>query len=70
MIPGASTSQGTASVLALRQALQSQIYGLAAMDPVVMGLVMIILGLIALAACALPARRAARVDPVTVLNQQ
>ena len=34
------------------------------------GIVMLTLGLIALAACALPARRATRVDPVAVLNQQ
>jgi ABC-type lipoprotein release transport system permease subunit len=36
----------------------------------VIGIVMLTLGMIALAACALPARRATRVDPVAVLNQQ
>ena len=61
---------GFAGTVALDQVLQSQIYGLATMDPLVMGVVMMILGLVALAACSLPARRAMHVDPVTVLNQQ
>jgi putative ABC transport system permease protein len=55
---------------ALQQVLQSQIYGLAAMDPVVISLVVFVLGSTALAACSIPARRAMRVDPVAVLNQQ
>jgi ABC-type lipoprotein release transport system permease subunit len=35
-----------------------------------MSVVMMILGIIALAACSLPARRAMHVDPVRVLNLQ
>jgi predicted permease len=61
---------GFAGAFALRRALESQIYGLGALDPMVIGLVVVTLGLIALAACSLPARRATRVDPVSVLNQQ
>jgi len=61
---------GFAGALVLRQTLQSQIYGLGALDPVVIGIVVLTLGGIALAACAMPARRATRVDPVVVLNQQ
>jgi predicted lysophospholipase L1 biosynthesis ABC-type transport system permease subunit len=55
---------------ALEQVLQRQIYGLQAMDPTVIGLVMLVLGCTALAACSIPARRATQVDPVAVLNQQ
>ena len=40
------------------------------MDPAVIAIVMLTLGAIALTACALPARRATRVDPVAVLNEQ
>ena len=54
----------------LRRTLEGQIYGLGAMDPVVIGIVLLTLGLIALGACSLPARRATKVDPMTVLNQQ
>jgi ABC-type lipoprotein release transport system permease subunit len=39
------------------------------MDPGVLGSVTLIFGIIALAACSLPARRAVQVDPVGVLNR-
>ena len=61
---------GLAGAVALRRALQSQIYGLGAMDPRVIGIVLAVLGIVALTACSLPARRATKVDPVAVLNQQ
>jgi predicted permease len=61
---------GVGGTLALRRVLQTQIYGVGAMDPVVTGLVVVTLALIALAACCVPARRATQVDPVTVLSQQ
>ena len=61
---------GFVGTLALRRALQTQIYGLGALDPVVIVSVLMILGTIALAACSLPARRATKVDPMTVLSQQ
>jgi putative ABC transport system permease protein len=61
---------GVVGTVALRQVLQSRIYGLGPMDPIVMGTVMIVLTLIALTAASLPARRATRVDPLTVLNKQ
>ena len=57
---------GFAGALGLRRTLQGQIYGLGA-GSCVIGIVMLTLGMIALAACALPARRATRVDPVAVL---
>jgi hypothetical protein len=61
---------GLAATSALQQVLQNEVYGVAVMDPTVIGIVAIIFGFIALAACSLPARRATRVDPVAVLNQQ
>ena len=61
---------GLAGAVGLRRALESQVYGLGVMDPVVIGAVVVSLGMIGLIACLLPARRATRVDPVTVLNQQ
>jgi ABC-type antimicrobial peptide transport system permease subunit len=60
---------GLVGTAALRRVLESQIYGLGVMDPVVLVLVTLIFGLIALAACSLPARRAVQVDPVGVLNR-
>ena len=60
---------GLAGTAALRRVLGGQLYGLGAMDPRVMAIVMVLLGIIALTACSLPARRATRLDPVTVLTE-
>ncbi len=59
---------GFAGTVALRHAIQGQIYGIQPMDPVVIGAVVVTLGLVGFTACALPARRATRVDPVSILN--
>jgi predicted permease len=60
---------GIAGVTALQKAVTNQIYGVRALDPAVLGMVIAILAVIALAACALPARRAARVHPASVLTE-
>ena len=59
---------GLAGTVALRRVMQSQIYGVGATDPIVIGVVIAILGAIAVVACSLPARHATRVDPVTILS--
>jgi ABC-type antimicrobial peptide transport system permease subunit len=61
---------GLGGTIALRHVLQTQIYGLNALDPMVLVSVFIVLSAIAIVACSLPARRAAKVDPVIVLSQQ
>jgi predicted permease len=68
-IVAAGLAIGLAGSAALRQAIANQIYGVQPMDPFVIVMVAVALGLVALAACVLPARRATRVDPVAVLNQ-
>jgi predicted permease len=52
------------------RAMQNLLYGVAATDPRTFGAVVALLTTIALAACYLPARRAARVDPIAVLRQE
>ncbi len=59
---------GVAGTVSLRHAVESQIYGVRPMEPVVMGSVALVLGAVGVAACVLPARRATRVDPVSILN--
>jgi predicted permease len=54
----------------LRSAVAGQIYGVQPLDPLVLVSVIALLGLIALAACLVPARRAMEVDPIIVLNEQ
>ncbi len=48
--------------------LETQLFGVARTDPMTFALVPLTLGVIALAACYLPARRASRVDPVVALR--
>jgi predicted permease len=59
---------GLAGTIALRRVMQSQIYGVGATDPMVIGLVIATVGAIAVVACSLPARHATRVDPATILS--
>jgi ABC-type lipoprotein release transport system permease subunit len=44
------------------------LYGVAPLDPVTFAAVPVVLGLATLAACILPARRAAALDPITALR--
>jgi predicted permease len=69
-IVSAGTIAGLAGAFLLRRTLQSQLHEVGAMDPVVIVTVGAVLFLVALAAILLPARRAARVDPVHALMGQ
>jgi predicted permease len=62
------TGLGLLGAFLLRRTLQSQLYEIGAMDPVVVLSVAGILVAIAIAACLLPARKAARTDPVIALQ--
>ena len=61
---------GFAGIATLEQVLQSQLYGVSATDPTMIAIAAAILSAIALSACAIPAGRATRLEPVMVLNQQ
>jgi ABC-type lipoprotein release transport system permease subunit len=56
--------------MSLRTVVASEIYGVGPLDPLVLGSVALVFGLVALGACVLPARRAMKVDPVVVLSEQ
>ena len=60
---------GAAGAYAIRRTMETQLYGIGAMDPTVFALVGGLLAIVALIACSVPARRAARIDPLAALNE-
>jgi putative ABC transport system permease protein len=61
---------GVIGAFFLRQTLQSQLYETGAMDPRVVGAVAVMLIVVAMIACVVPARRAAKTDPLIALTDQ
>jgi putative ABC transport system permease protein len=59
---------GLAGALALSRLLSSLLYGVSATDPLTFAGIALLLALTAVLACLLPARRAARIDPLTALR--
>ncbi len=60
---------GAIGAVVLRKSLESQLFGVSAADPIVLAAVTLILAAVAIAACALPARRATRIDPIIALAE-
>jgi ABC-type antimicrobial peptide transport system permease subunit len=54
----------------MQRAVASEIYGVRPLDPLVLASVTAVLVIVALAACAVPARRAMRVDPIVALRSE
>jgi putative ABC transport system permease protein len=53
----------------LRRTLESQLFGVTSSNPIVLLLVSAVLAAVALMACALPARRATKIDPLVALTE-
>jgi putative ABC transport system permease protein len=61
---------GLVGSLGVSYFLRSQLYGVSSYDPLTYACVALLLGIVALAACYLPARRATRVDPLVALRYE
>jgi putative ABC transport system permease protein len=66
----AGVALGVAGSLALVHLMQNLIYGIGPFDPVTFSVVVALLSTTALLACWLPARRAAKVDPMVALRSE
>jgi len=67
---GAGIVAGIAGSLAASRLLAALLYRVEPGDPAVLGAIVILLGGSAVAACLVPARRAASVDPLVVLRDE
>ena len=69
-VGAAGIAAGLAAAFALSRALASLVVGIPVHDPATFAAVAGVLALVALAACAVPARRASRLDPMVALREE
>jgi putative ABC transport system permease protein len=68
LLTAIGVAAGLAGALALAGVIRSMLYGVGARDPLTLAATALLLVLVALLACWIPARRAARVDPIVALR--
>jgi predicted permease len=67
---GIGLALGVAGALTLSQAVQGLLFGVAARDPITLAGVAVVMTIVGIAACWIPAARAARIDPGAALRAQ
>ena len=70
MLIGAGVVAGVAGALVLTRFLQSLLYEVTPTDPITFAAATLLLVGVAMAACLNPARRAMKLDPMTVLRHE
>jgi putative ABC transport system permease protein len=66
----AGSALGLGGALAVGRVMRGLLFGIDPADPITLALVPAVLGAVALAACAVPARRAARTEPLAALRAE
>jgi ABC-type antimicrobial peptide transport system permease subunit len=69
LLVGLGFALGGIGTALLKRSLESQLFDVRVTDPLVLTTAAAVLGTVALVACALPARRAAAIDPAIALSE-
>lgn len=69
-LAGVGLALGIAGSVATTRYLQTELFGVRAIDPITLAIVVMGLAAVAVAACYFPARRAAKVDPLIALRHE
>ena len=70
LLAGIGLAFGVAGAIALRRILGSLLFGVTATDPLIFAAVAALLAAVSFVACFVPARRAAKVDPLVALRSE
>jgi ABC-type antimicrobial peptide transport system permease subunit len=68
MLTAAGTIVGLVASIAVTRLMSSLLFGVSASDPLTFAVVPVVLAIVTLAACLIPARRATRVSPMNALK--
>ena len=69
-VSAAGIGIGLLAAVGLTRALSSELHGVSPLDPLTYSGVAVVMAIVTLAACAIPTRRALRVDPLIALRNE